>query len=78
MSKNSSKVSNKNKQGMLFCYKIYPKMDFDIEMLKIWPRIWNQLFQDTMCVNVQAKRTILIFLAQICPKMNFMVGILKI
>ena len=33
---------------------------------------------DTMCANVQAKRTTLTFLAQICPKMGFGVRNLKI
>ena len=35
MSKNSSKVPNKNKQGMLSLAQIYPKMDFDVGISKI-------------------------------------------
>ena len=31
----------------------------------------NQILQDTMCANFQAKRTTLTFLAQIFPKMDF-------
>ena len=34
--------------------------------------------QDNMCANFQAKQTTLIFLAQICLKMDFGVGISKI
>ena len=37
----------------------------------------NQLLQDTMCANFQVKQTTLTFSAQICPKMDFGVGVLK-
>ena len=36
---------------------------------KCWNK--NQHSRDTMCVNLQAKRTRLTFSAQICPKMDF-------
>ena len=38
----------------------------------------NQLLQDTICANFQAKRTTLTFSVQICPKMDFGVRISKI
>ena len=38
----------------------------------------NQNPRDTMYVNFQTKRTALIFLVQICPKINFGVGMSKI
>ena len=53
-------------------------MDFGVEISKIYVRIRNLHFQDTMCVNFQLKRTTLTFFAQICPKMDFEVKILKI
>ena len=73
MSKNSSKISNNP-----FLAQTCPKMDFTVGISKIWLQIWNQIFQDTIGVNFQAKRTILTFLDQGCPKMNFGVRILKI
>ena len=38
----------------------------------------NQHPQDTLCAKFQAKRTFFTFLVQICPKIDFGVGISKI
>ena len=55
-------------------------------LTKNWFLVWNsenkcwnknQYPRDTMCVNFQAKRTTLIFLAQICPKANLKFEIKK-
>ena len=45
-----------------------PNLDLRIGISKIYVRIRNLNFQDTMCANFQLKRTTLTFLAQICPK----------
>ena len=42
----------------------FPKKDFGVGILKNYVRIQNQLIQDTMCVNFQAKRTTLNFRLQ--------------
>ena len=60
--------------------KTCPKINFGAGTgkSKSYLRIWNQLLQDTMSANFQAKRTISTFSAQICPKMKFEVEISKI
>ena len=49
----------------------FEKISLDAELIK-------KLLQVTMCANFQAKRTILTSSAQICPKMDFGVGISKL
>ena len=71
MSKNNSKFSNENKQRMLFWPKLAQKMDFGVGILKTYLRIRNRLFQDTICANFQAKRTILDFFSPNLPKNEF-------
>ena len=53
-----------------------PKNGFWGLNLKVWIR--NQHLWDTMCTNFQTKQTTFTFWAQICPKMDFGVGISKI
>ena len=71
-------IFRKKGTTLTFSTQICPKMDFGVEISKIYVRIRNLHFQDTMCVNFQLKRTTLTFFAQICPKMDFEVKILKI
>ena len=63
---------------LTFSTQICPKMDFGVGIWKIYVRIPNLDFQDTMCVNFQLKRTTLNFWAQICPEMEFEGKISKI
>ena len=82
-------VSIFSQAGQLFWPKFAQKMDLGSEIQKTnfgigiqlrqdAKRNKNQLRQDAIRANFQEKRTILTFSAQICPKMDFGVGILKI
>ena len=59
-----------------FCSKFAQKWILDWKSRKCCNK--NQHPRDTMCANFQAKQTTLTFSAQICPKLDFGVGISKI
>ena len=46
---------------LTFSTQIGPKIDFAVRILRNCVRMQNQLLQDTMCANFQAKRTTLNF-----------------
>ena len=70
MSKNSSNVSNENKQRMLFWPKLVQKWILGTEFWKSNSDS-DQSFQDTMCVNFQAKTDIFDFFSPNLPKHEF-------
>ena len=77
MSKNSSKVSNENKQGMLFLTKLAQTWILGSGFWKS-----NSGFRISsskiLCVPFSGKKDNFDFLAQICPQKNLGVKILKI